>query len=95
MKINPKHIRVAEWFDADDHSTVYVVELKRNGRWVGVMFDGRPQVFQVRSDAEQLMHSMTGLKIPESNLTRRLTCVAQYEGGKGIVPQNAKHIPLN
>lgn len=51
MKIDPKSIRVAEWFDADDHSAVYVVELFRDGLWVGVMLSGEPQVFTDRDDA--------------------------------------------
>lgn len=97
MKIERNLLRVAEWFDADDHTTVFVVEMFRNGKWVGLMLSGQPQVFPNRTDAETLIETMVTarLDVPEKNINRRLTCVARDDGGKGIVPKDKKHIPLN
>lgn len=95
MKFNRKIIRVAEWFDADDHSTVYVVEVKRRGKWVGVMLDGKPQAYPDKAEAEKILELMVGMDVPDKNIKRRRTCVAQMDGGKGIVRQEDKHIALN
>ncbi len=95
MLIGSKNIRVSEWFDADDHTTVYVVEVNRNGSWSGVMINGRPQVFQTKSEAEELMNVIARTNIPKKNITDALVHVGRHDGGKGIIPKHMKHIPLN
>lgn len=92
MKIERKNLRLAEWFDADDHSIAYVVETLSAGKWTGVMLGGEPQAFDNRAAAEKALDDMTGL---EATTTDRCACVSKTEGKKGIVPPDSKHIVLN
>jgi hypothetical protein len=81
MKIERKNLRVAEWFDADDHSIAYVVETLREGKWTGVLLSGQPLAFATCDDAEAALNFLVGVNVPEAKMTDCSPCVAKQEGG--------------
>lgn len=95
MKIDKKLLRVREWLDADTHETVFVAEMFRQDRWVGVMLSGTPMVFTNRDDANALLADLAGLEVPDKDISHRLECVSQFKNGKGIVPPELKHLIQN